>query len=162
MTGLTVFRLAEVQQPNSVQTLSWVMSFSALRANVGQSEAPSSTTASTWRPKTPPLEFSSSMANKVASITDFSLMAMLPVREWRTPTLRGCPPARAPEPREKKAAKVPAKRTNAAKPAQTPRRPSDRFLARGGDDAGLEGRDRSIEESCPGITAAYGSSAAAA
>src|SRR5262245_60889023 len=56
-TGLTVLRLAEVQQPKTVHTLSSVIRRWASRAKVGSSERPSATTGLTGRPTTPPAWF---------------------------------------------------------------------------------------------------------
>src|SRR5262245_60985516 len=67
------------------------MSFSALWAKIASSDSPSSTTASIGRPRTPPFWFSSSMAMRVMSITDRSLMAMVPERECKMPTRIGGP-----------------------------------------------------------------------
>ena len=57
------------------------MSFSALVAKVGQSEAPSSLTATIFWPITPPLALISSMASWVELATVISEMAMVPVSE---------------------------------------------------------------------------------
>src|SRR3954447_18154055 len=80
-------RLADVHPPNVVATLSTEISFCAFSANVGQSDAPSSTLASSFLPSTPPLALISSIAISSASRTDTSLMAMVPLSECRTPTL---------------------------------------------------------------------------
>ena len=45
------------------------------------------TTASIFLPSKPPLALISSSASCSASISDFSLMAIVPVCEWRMPTL---------------------------------------------------------------------------
>src|SRR5437588_8276641 len=86
-TGSTALRLAEVQQPKIAATLSLWISFLAFSANVGQSEAPSSTTGSSFFPSTPPEALTSSIASSSASLTDTSLTAMVPLNECRIPTL---------------------------------------------------------------------------
>ena len=86
-TGSIALRLAEVQPPKTVATLSSEMSFWAFSAKVGQSEAPSSTTGSSFLPSTPPAALTSSMASSSASRTVTSLMAIVPLRECRMPTL---------------------------------------------------------------------------
>ena len=83
----TALRLADVQQPKIAATLSLWISFFAFSANVGQSDAPSSTTASSFLPSTPPAALTSSIASSSASLTDTSLTAMVPLRECRIPTL---------------------------------------------------------------------------
>src|SRR5690606_2022151 len=85
-TGSTALRLAEVQQPKTVATWSWEMSFCAFSANVSQSEAPSSITGWICLPRTPPLALISSIASSVASRTVTSLIAMVPLSECKIPT----------------------------------------------------------------------------
>src|SRR4028118_1246555 len=89
--GNTVLRDTLVQQPKTAATLSCVNSFSALVLKVGQSEAPSSTTASIFLPSTPPFSLISSMAIMVASFTETSLIAIVPVNECRIPTFTVSP-----------------------------------------------------------------------
>src|SRR5215468_5122466 len=90
-TGSIALRLAEVQPPNTAATLSWEISFCAFSANVGQSEAPSSTTGSSFLPSTSPAALTSSMASSSASLTVTSLIAMVPLNECRMPTLMVSP-----------------------------------------------------------------------
>ncbi len=54
MIGLTVLRLAEVQQPKITATFSCVMSRSASVANVGQSDFQSTTIGSIFLPSNQP------------------------------------------------------------------------------------------------------------
>src|SRR4028119_825986 len=89
--GNTVFRETLVQQPKTAATLSCVSSFSALVLKVGQSEAPSSTTASIFLPSTPPFSLISSIAIIVASFAETSLIAIVPVSECKIPTLTVSP-----------------------------------------------------------------------
>src|SRR5919202_1984838 len=86
-TGLTALRLAEVQQPNTVATLSDSISFLAFSANVGQSEAPSSITGTIFCPSTPPAALISSIAISSASFTETSLIDIVPLSECKIPTL---------------------------------------------------------------------------
>ena len=90
-TGSIALRLAEVQPPKTVATLSTEISFWAFSANVGQSEAPSSTTGSSFFPSTPPAALISSMAMSSEFFTVTSLMAIVPLSEWRMPTLMVSP-----------------------------------------------------------------------
>jgi hypothetical protein len=85
-TGSIALRLADVQPPKTVATLSWEMSFCAFSAKVGQSDAPSSTTGSIFLPSRPPAWLISSMASSSASRTVTSLMAIVPLSECRMPT----------------------------------------------------------------------------
>src|SRR5947208_2695484 len=96
-TGSMALRLADVHPPNVVATLSTEISFCAFSAKVGQSDAPSSTLASSFLPRTPPLALISSIAMSSASRTDTSLMAMVPLSECRTPTLIVLPLSVAPD-----------------------------------------------------------------
>ena len=64
----------------------------AFSLKVSQLEAPSSTTASICLPKTPPAALISLIASFSASTTLFSLMAIVPLRECRIPTLMVLPP----------------------------------------------------------------------
>ena len=66
-----------------------LMSRSASRAKVGQSEAPSAITQRTGRPSRPPSRLICSSASTSASIIDRSLTAIGPVCEWRMPTTIG-------------------------------------------------------------------------
>src|SRR5438270_3998337 len=86
-TGNIALRLAEVQPPKTVATLSTVMSCFAFSAKVGQSEAPSWVTTWSWRPSTPPAALTSSIARSSAFFTATSLMAIVPLSECRSPTL---------------------------------------------------------------------------
>src|SRR5215210_3394133 len=86
-TGNMALRLADVHPPNTVATLSTEMSFCAFSAKVGQSEAPSSTTGTSFFPRTPPAALISSMAISSEFFTVTSLMAIVPLNEWRMPTL---------------------------------------------------------------------------
>src|SRR5258705_1726454 len=86
-TGKTDLRDTEVQQPNTTDTLSLVMSSRAFSANKGQSEAGSTTTASSFLPSNPPFLFCSSISMSMASFNVVSLIAIVPERECNTPTL---------------------------------------------------------------------------
>src|SRR6266550_5331368 len=86
-TGSIALRLAEVQPPKTVATLSTVMSCFAFSAKVGQSEAPSWVTTWSCLPSTPPAALTSSIARSSAFFTATSLMAIVPLSEWRSPTL---------------------------------------------------------------------------
>ena len=86
-TGSTALRLAEVQQPKTTATLSLEISFLDFSAKVGQSEAPSSTIGSSFIFMTPPAALISSIASSVASRTETSEIAIVPLSECRTPTL---------------------------------------------------------------------------
>src|SRR5467141_2395673 len=98
-TGSIALRLAEVQPPKTVATLSTVMSCLAFSAKVGQSEAPSWVTTWSCLPSTPPAALTSSIARSSAFFTATSLMAIVPLSEWRSPTLMMEPatPGIAPE-----------------------------------------------------------------
>lgn len=80
-TGSIALRLADVQPPKTVATLSCAMSLVAFSAKVGQSDAPSSTTGSSFLPSTPPAALISSIASSSASLTVTSLMAIVPLSE---------------------------------------------------------------------------------
>ncbi|MEH2479404.1 hypothetical protein V1282_002761 [Nitrobacteraceae bacterium AZCC 2146] len=80
-------RDTEVQQPNTTETLSLVISSRAFSANSGQFEAGSTTTASSFLPSTPPFLFCSSIMNSTVSFSVVSEIAMVPDNECRTPTL---------------------------------------------------------------------------
>ena len=84
-------RLTEVQHPNTTATLSCSNNCFAFSANNGQFEAPSTTTGSIFFPRTPPFLFISSKANKSMSRNDVSLIAIVPHKECRTPTLTVLP-----------------------------------------------------------------------
>src|SRR5206468_11784856 len=86
-TGSTDLRDTEVQQPNTAATLSLVISSRAFSANSGQLEAGSTTTASSFLPRTPPFLFCSSIRNSIVSFSVVSLIAMVPERERSMPTL---------------------------------------------------------------------------
>jgi hypothetical protein len=86
-TGSTDFRDTDVQQPKTTATLSFSSSSLAFSANNGQSDAGSTTTASSLRPRRPPFLFCSSIIIRTVSFSVVSLMAIVPDRECRTPTL---------------------------------------------------------------------------
>ena len=91
-TGSTDFRLTDVQQPNTTETLSWSRSCLAFSAKRSQFEAGSTTTGSIFLPITPPLALISSTAMSTTSRSETSLMAMVPDSEWSTPILTVPPP----------------------------------------------------------------------
>src|SRR5690606_865954 len=97
-TGSIALRLADVHPPNTVATLSCLISLVAFSAKVGQSDAPSSTTGTSFLPSTPPARLISSTASSSASRTVTSLMAMVPLSEWRMPTLISSWAAAVPDP----------------------------------------------------------------
>ena len=80
-------RLTEVQQPKTAATLSTSSSCLAFSANSGQSEAGSTTTASSFLPSRPPFLFCSSISISMTSFSVVSLIAMVPESECRMPTL---------------------------------------------------------------------------
>src|SRR6202453_1700705 len=86
-TGSTDLRDTEVQQPNTTATLSFSSSSAAFSANNGQLEAGSTTTASSFFPSRPPFLFCSSIIMSTVSLSVVSLMAIVPDRECRMPTL---------------------------------------------------------------------------
>src|SRR6187551_2725368 len=86
-TGSTDLRDTEVQQPNTTATLSLVISSSAFSANSGQFDAGSTTTGSSFLPRTPPFLFCSSISMSMASFSVVSLIAMVPESECSTPIL---------------------------------------------------------------------------
>src|SRR6202044_2263052 len=86
-TGSTALREAEVQQPITAAHLSLTRSFFAFSANVGQSLAPSSWTNLILRPSTPAAALICSMASFSASTEPVSEIAIVPVTEWRMPTV---------------------------------------------------------------------------
>ena len=90
-TGRTDLRDTDVQQPNTTSTCSDSSSSRARSANSGQSDAGSTTTASTGLPSRPPLAFCSSTIIRTVSFRVVSLMAIVPESECRTPTLMGSP-----------------------------------------------------------------------
>src|ERR1700726_4847197 len=85
--GNTDLRDPEVQQPNTTATLSLVINSFAFSANSGQLEAGSTTTASSFLPRTPPFLFCSSISISMTSLRVVSLIAMVPDSECRMPTL---------------------------------------------------------------------------
>ena len=91
-TGSTDFLDTDVQQPNTTSTCSDSSNSRARSANSGQSEAGSTTTASTGLPSRPPLAFCSATIIRIVSFSVVSLMAIVPDSECRTPTLIGSPP----------------------------------------------------------------------
>jgi hypothetical protein len=80
-------RDAEVQQPITDAHLSLTSSFFAFSAKVGQSLAPSSWMNLILRPSTPPWALIWSIASFSASTDPVSEMAIVPVTEWRMPTV---------------------------------------------------------------------------
>src|SRR5262249_26088859 len=86
-TGSTDLRDTDVQQPNTTETLSLLISSRAFSANSGQFEAGSTTTASSFLPSKPPFLFCSSISISTASLSVVSLIAIVPESEWSTPTL---------------------------------------------------------------------------
>src|SRR5882757_2817290 len=86
-TGSTALREADVQQPITDATLSLTSSFLAFSANVGQSLAPSSWMNLILRPSTPPEALICSIASFSASTDPVSEIAIVPVTEWRMPTV---------------------------------------------------------------------------
>src|SRR5437868_8690792 len=86
-TGSTDLRDTEVQQPNTTATLSLVISSRAFSAKSGQFDAGSTTTASSFLPRTPPFLFCSSMSINMTSFSVVSLIAIVPESECRMPTL---------------------------------------------------------------------------
>ncbi len=91
MTGSTDLRDTEVQQPKITSTPETVMSSRAFSAKSGQSEAGSTTTASSGRPSRPPLAFCSATSISTVSLSVVSEMAIVPDSECSTPTLIGSP-----------------------------------------------------------------------
>src|SRR5581483_3639034 len=75
----------EVQPPNTAATQSLLISFWAFSANTVGSEAPSSATTCSCLPRTPPESLISLAAMLSESNTVFSLIAMVPDREFRKP-----------------------------------------------------------------------------
>src|ERR1700723_4498991 len=86
-TGSTDLRDTDVQQPKTTETLSLLISSRAFSANSGQLDAGSTTTASSFLPRTPPFLFCSSIMNRTVSFSVVSLMAMVPESECSTPIL---------------------------------------------------------------------------
>src|SRR6218665_1317168 len=86
-TGRTDLRDTEVQQPNTTDTLSLVISSRAFSANSGQFEAGSTTTASSFLPRTPPFLFCSSIMNRTVSFSVVSETGIVPERGGGTPPL---------------------------------------------------------------------------
>src|SRR4026209_710236 len=86
-TGNTDLRDTEVQQPNTTDTLSLVMSSRAFSAKSGQFEAGSTTTASTFLPSNPPFLLRSSTSMSTVAFNVVSLVAIVPESECSTPTL---------------------------------------------------------------------------
>src|SRR4051812_13481386 len=86
-TGRTDLRDTDVQQPNTAETFSLVISSRAFSANKGQFEAGSTTTASSFLPSRPPFLFCSSINISMTSFRVVSLIAMVPESECRMPTL---------------------------------------------------------------------------
>src|SRR5580704_11234977 len=88
-TGRTDLRDTDVQQPNTAAHLSTDSSPLAFSAKSGQLDAGSTTTASNFRPSTPPLAFCCSISISMTSFSVVSLIAMVPESECRIPTLIG-------------------------------------------------------------------------
>lgn len=86
-TGNTDLRETDVQQPNTTDTLSLLMSSRAFSANNGQLEAGSTTTASNFLPNKPPFLFCSSTNINTASFNVVSEIAIVPDKECSTPIL---------------------------------------------------------------------------
>ena len=86
-TGSTDLRDTEVQQPKVAATLSTEISCRAFSAKSGQSDAGSTTTASSFLPSSPPFLFCSSISISMTSFSVVSLIAMVPDSECRMPTL---------------------------------------------------------------------------
>src|SRR5262249_11381134 len=86
-TGSTDLRDTDVQQPNTTETLSLLISSRAFSANRGQLDAGSTTTASSFLPSTPPFLFCCSISMSITSFSVVSLIAMVPDNECRMPTL---------------------------------------------------------------------------
>ena len=85
----TDFRDTEVQQPKVTATLSFWISSRAFSAKSGQFEAGSTTTGSSLPPSTPPALLRFSIVMSATSLRDVSLMAIVPDKECRMPTLIG-------------------------------------------------------------------------
>src|SRR5271163_4495333 len=86
-TGSTDLRDTEVQQPNTAETLSLLMSSRAFSANSGQFDAGSTTTASTFLPNRPPVLLRSATCINIRSLRIVSLIAIVPDNECRIPIL---------------------------------------------------------------------------
>src|ERR1700676_4964704 len=86
-TGNTDFLDTDVQQPKTTATLSFSRSPCAFSAKSGQSDAGSTTTASSFLPRRPPFLFCSSISMRTVSLSVVSLIAIVPDSECRTPTL---------------------------------------------------------------------------
>ena len=80
-------RETDVQHPNTTATLSCEMSWRAFSANSGQLEAGSTTTASSILPITPPFALISAIVISATSLSEVSLIAIVPDSECRMPTL---------------------------------------------------------------------------
>src|SRR5712691_10015772 len=83
----TGYQSRPLSDSKTVATWSFWISFLACSAKVGQSEAPSSMIGSIFLPSTPPLALISSIAISSASLTEVSLIDIVPISEWSTPTL---------------------------------------------------------------------------
>ena len=86
-TGFMALRLDEVHPPKTTATLSLFSSLSTLVANTSGLDSPSSMMGSSCLPSTPPAALISLMARISASLTATSLIDMVPLRDWMTPTL---------------------------------------------------------------------------
>src|SRR3981081_1164028 len=86
-TGSTDLRDTEVQQPNTTATLSLVINSRAFSANSGQFDAGSTTTASSFLPRTPPFLFCSSIRKRTVSFSVVSRSALGPEGGGNPPPL---------------------------------------------------------------------------
>ena len=82
-------RETDVQQPMVTATFSFWMRSRAFSAKSGQFEVGSTTTGSSLRPRTPPASLISSIVMSATSLSDVSLMAIVPESECRMPILMG-------------------------------------------------------------------------
>ncbi len=103
-------RDTDVQQPKITSTSDTVSSSRAFSAKSGQSEAGSTTTASSGRPRSPPLAFCSATSISTVSFSVVSEIAIVPDSECRTPTLIGSSCAKAAVPASAVASIAPAMR----------------------------------------------------
>jgi hypothetical protein len=80
-------RDTDVQQPNITSHFETVRSSLAFSAKSGQSDAGSTTTASSCLPRRPPLAFCCSISISMVSFSVVSEIAIVPDSECSTPTL---------------------------------------------------------------------------
>jgi len=90
-TGSIALRLLEVQPPKTAATQSLWMSFVALSAKTVGSDTPSSVTASSCLPSTPPAALISPTASSSDLRTVVSLMDIVPDMEFNRPILTDSP-----------------------------------------------------------------------